>query len=142
MDREKLRQHMIAEEGLKLTPYLCTGEPPQLTIGVGHNLESRGISEAIAMAILDEDIDVCISELQQNFPHFHDYPDPVQETLIDLCFNLGISRLMKFKRTIEYLNEGLATGNYTKAATELMDSAYARQLPNRAKRNHDRLFNA
>lgn len=142
MDREKLRQHMIAEEGLKLTPYLCTGEPPQLTIGVGHNLESRGISEAIAMAILDEDIDVCISELEQNFPHFYDYPDPVQETLIDLCFNLGIARLMKFKRTIEYLNEGLATGNYTKAATELMDSAYARQLPNRAKRNHDRLFNA
>ncbi len=133
---------MIAEEGLKLTPYYCTGEPPQLTIGVGHNLESRGISEAIAMAILDEDIDVCVSELEQNFPHLYDYPDPVQETLIDLCFNLGIARLMKFKRTIEYLNEGLATGNYTKAANELLKSAYARQLPNRAKRNHDRLFNA
>ena len=142
MNRETIRHHMIAEEGLKLTPYYCTGDPPQLTIGVGHNLDSRGISEGIAMAILDEDIDMCLSELSEHFPHWNDYPEPVQVTLIDLCFNLGITRLLKFKKTIEYINEGLATGNYTKAATELMDSAYARQLPNRAKRNHDRLFNA
>ena len=74
MNRETIRHHMIAEEGLKLTPYYCTGEPPQLTIGVGHNLDSRGISEGIAMAILDEDIDMCLSELSEHFPHWNDLP--------------------------------------------------------------------
>ena len=140
MNKEHLRQSIIEEEGLKLSLYKCPAD--KWTIGVGHNLESRGISKEIAMAILDEDIDVCLKELEQNFAHYNDYPSKVQETLIDLCFNLGISRLMKFQKTIEYLNEGLATGNYSKAAVELMDSAYARQLSNRAKRNHDRLMDA
>ena len=94
------------------------------------------------MAILDEDIDTCERELKWHFPHWKDYPDEVQEVLIDLCFNMGITKLMQFKQTIEYINEGLATGNYTKAATELMNSNYAKQLPNRARRNHDKLFNA
>ena len=90
------------------------------TIGVGHNLESRGIS-AVAMAY--EDIDTC--DGTKHFSHWKDYPDAVQEVLIDLCFNMGITKLMQFKQTIEYINEGLATGNYTKAATELMNSNYA-----------------
>ena len=142
MNRETIRQNMI-EGGAKADPLQMHRQTTKLTIGVGHNLDSRGISKEIAMAILDEDIDTCLRELKcQHFPHWQDYPEPVQVTLIDLCFNLGITKLMKFKKTIEYMNEGLATGNYTKAATELMDSAYARQLPNRAKRNHDRLFNA
>lgn len=109
---------------------------------MGHNLQSRGISEKVALAILDEDIDVCLEELQRNIQHFEAHPEPVKETLLDLCFNLGIARLMKFKKTLHYIEEGLTTKNYTKAANELMISAYARQLPNRAKRNHERLFNA
>ena len=85
---------MIAEEGLKLTLYKCPAD--KWTIGVGHNLESRGISEDIAMAILDEDIDTCERELKWHFPHWKDYPDEVQEVLIDLCFNMGITKLMQF----------------------------------------------
>jgi len=131
---------MIAEEGLKLTLYKCPAD--QWTIGVGHNLQSRGISEKVALAILDEDIDVCLEELQRNIPHFNSHPNPVKETLLDLCFNMGMSKLLQFKMTLQYIHEGLQTGNYTKAANELMQSSYARQLPNRAKRNHSRLFNA
>ena len=140
MNREQIRQNMIDEEGLKLTLYKCPAD--KWTIGVGHNLESRGISKDIAMAILDEDIDVCLNELQLNIPNFDEHPEAVKETLLDLCFNMGLSKLLKFKMTLQYIHEGLQTGNYTKAANELMNSAYARQLPNRAKRNHERLFHA
>lgn len=142
MNKDRLKNNLVREEGLRLKPYYCTGEPPQLTIGVGRNLESRGITEATADQMLDEDINICIAELQANIPNFNEHPDAVQETLVDLCFNLGISRLKKFKQTLRYIDEGLETGNYTKAAVELLKSAYARQLPNRARRNHDRLFNA
>ena len=140
MNRDRLKNNLVREEGLRLKPYKCTAG--KLTIGVGRNIEDRGISEATADQMLDEDITICIAELQANISNFNDHPDAVKETLVDLCFNLGISRLKKFKQTLRYIDEGLETGSYTKAAVELMDSEYARQLPARAKRNHDRLFHA
>lgn len=140
MNMSRLRQNLIREEGLELNMYKCPAD--HWTIGVGHNLESRGISEDIAMAILDEDIETCLAELRVGIRRFADYPEAIQETLVDLCFNMGISRLLKFSKTLGYLEEGLETGNYTKAAIELLNSNYAKQLPARAKRNHDRIFNA
>ena len=140
MDIDKLRQNLIREEGLKLKPYKCTAD--KLTIGVGRNVEDRGISEATAMQMLDEDINICLAELNATINNFERLPEPVQMTLVDLCFNLGLKRLLAFKKTLKYIQEGLITGNYTKAAVELLDSAYARQVPNRAKRNHERLFHA
>lgn len=140
MDIDKLRQNLIREEGLKLKPYKCTAD--KLTIGVGRNIEDRGISEATAMQMLDEDINICLAELNATINNFERLPEPVQMTLVDLCFNLGLKRLLAFKKTLKYIQEGLITGNYTKAAVELLDSAYARQVPNRAKRNHERLFHA
>jgi len=142
MNKNRLRQNLIREEGLELKPYYCTAEPPKLTIGVGRNIEDRGISEETAYHMLDEDIDLCIDELKVGIRRFEDYPEAIQETLVDLCFNMGIGRLLKFSRTLAYLEEGLETDNYTKAAVELMNSNYAKQLPARAKRNHDRIFNA
>ena len=142
MGLDKIRQNLIQEEGLELMPYHCTSNPPKLTIGVGRNLDDRGISEETAMQMLDEDIMICLAELRENIHKFDKYPAPVKETLIDLCFNMGISRLLQFKQTLAYLEEGLTTGNYTKAAVELLNSNYAKQLPARSRRNHDRLFNA
>lgn len=142
MNKNRLRQNLIREEGLELKPYYCTANPPKLTIGVGRNIEDRGISEETAYQMLDEDIDLCIDELKVGIRRFADYPEAIQETLVDLCFNMGIGRLLKFSRTLAYLEEGLETDNYTKAAVELMNSKYAKQLPARAKRNHDRIFNA
>ena len=140
MNKAKIRQNLIREEGLELKLYKCPAD--HWTIGVGRNLESRGISEATAYQMLDEDIDLCIDELKVGIKHFDTYPEPIQEALVDLCFNMGISRLLNFTKTLGYLEEGLKTGNYTKAAVELMNSNYAEQLPARAKRNHDKIFNA
>ena len=140
MDRARLRESLIAEEGLKLTLYSCTAN--KLSIGVGRNIQDRGISEDTAYQMLDEDIDNCIKELKTAIDRFDDHPAAVQETLVDLCFNMGINRLLQFKQTLAYIGEGLDTGNYTKAAVELLNSNYAKQLPARSQRNHDRLFNA
>ena len=140
MNKEALRQNLIREEGLELHLYKCPAD--HWTIGVGRNLQSRGISETTAMQMLDEGIDICLSELNATINNFERLPEPVQLTLVDLCFNIGLKRLLGFKKTLKYIQEGLITGNYTKAAVELLDSAYARQVPNRAKRNHDRLFHA
>ena len=94
------------------------------------------------VTIVDEDIDIVLDELKVAIKRFDDYPEAIQYSLVDLAFNLGLPKLLTFTQTLKYLEEGLETGNFTKAAVELMNSAYAKQVPNRAKRNHDRIFNA
>ena len=128
---DRVRKRLISEESLKLKLYHCTAG--KLTIGVGRNVEDRGITHDTAMQMLDEDIDICVGELEKNLSWFEDAPDKIQEVLIDLCFNMGINRLMGFVKTLHKLK----TGAYKEAAVELLDSRYAASVPNRAKRNAD-----
>ena len=60
-------------------------------------------------------------------------PGPVQEALVNLVFNMGINRLMQFKKTLGYLRHG----EFEEAADELLDSRYARQVPSRAQEVSD-----
>lgn len=126
MNIERLRKQITKHEGIEYKLYRCTSD--KLTIGVGRNIEDRGISHDTAMQMLDEDIDICINELQQTVSYWDDLPERVQEALINLCFNMGIKRLMAFKKTFGYLREGM----FDKAADELLDSRYANQVGQRA----------
>jgi GH24 family phage-related lysozyme (muramidase) len=51
--------------------------------------------------------------------------------LCDLCFNLGIKGLTKFKKFLQAVDDS----DYEEAALELKKSKYFTQVPNRAKRN-------
>ena len=57
---DRVRKRLIQEEGLKLQLYHCTAG--KLTIGVGRNVEDRGITHDTAMQMLDEDIDICVGD--------------------------------------------------------------------------------
>jgi lysozyme len=129
IDREGIRNRLILEEGLELFPYKCTAG--KTTIGVGRNIEERGISHEAAMIMLDEDIDICVEELRKNLSWFDDAPVQIKGVLIDLAFNMGINRLLGFVQTLKHLREG----DYAAAATELLDSRYAQMLPQRSQRN-------
>ena len=129
MNLEAIRNRLVLEEGLKLTPYKCTAN--KLTIGVGRNIEDRGISNETAMQMLDEDIDIMVNELRENLSWFDKQNDAIQGVLIDLCFNMGISRLLMFVQTLSLIEKG----QYAMAADELLDSKYAAMLPARSKRN-------
>ena len=127
MNRTRLRNTLIRHEGLKLLPYKCTAG--KLTLGVGRNIEDRGISKETAMQMLDEDIELCLNELMERLNYFETLPTEVQETLVNLCFNMGISRLMKFQLMLG----AIQAGQYELAAKELLDSRYARQVGKRAE---------
>lgn len=129
MNLEAIRNRLVLEEGLKLKPYHCTAN--KLTIGVGRNIEDRGISNETAMQMLDEDIDIMVNELRTNLPWFDKQNDAIQGVLIDLCFNMGISRLLLFVQTLSLIEKG----QYAMAADELLDSKYAAMLPARSNRN-------
>ena len=114
---DMIKQH----EGLRLKPYHCTAD--KLTIGYGRNLEDRGITNDEAEYMLRNDIQLCYQELDC-FSWFKDLDEPRQYALVDLCFNMGLPVLLKFRKALAAMAEGL----YDKAADELLDSKWAKQV--------------
>lgn len=97
--RERLRKQLIADEGIRLRPYLDS--VGKLTIGVGRNIEDVGISALEAYDLLDHDIDRAEIGLVGQYPWFSDL-DPVrQAVLIQLAFNMGLATLGKFVHTLD-----------------------------------------
>ncbi len=119
---ETLRRH----EGVKNTLYKCTSD--KWTIGVGRNLEDVGLSEEEIDMLLLNDI-VRTKELMDDYIPWHRDLDQVrQEALINFVFNVGIGTTMKFKNAMAALEEH----DYDTAATEMLDSNWAKQVGNRA----------
>lgn len=92
----------------------------------------NGISKAASDFIFKEDIAKAEADLKQHLPDIYNSLDANRQVaLLDLCFNMGVFGLLKFKKMLAALREK----NYELAAKELMNSAYAKQVPVRAKEN-------
>lgn len=122
-----LVDRLIKHEGLRLKPYTCPAG--KLTIGVGRNLEDRGISEEEAMMMLQNDILNCRKECYANFHWFGEMDELRQEVILEMCFNLGITRLKSFKKMLK----ACELKNYTLASQEMLTSLWASQVGHRAK---------
>lgn len=127
-DREKLIDLIIYHEGLELKPYRCTAG--HLTIGIGRNLDDRGITEDEARFLCNNDIEIVESELARNFPVIDRLDDVRCRVLLDMAFNIGVPRLSAFRKMWGALEEG----DYIRAAMEMLDSKWARQVKGRAER--------
>ena len=100
------------------------------TIGYGHNLE-RGISPAIAEAILTEDITDAIKDCYK-FDWFPNLTEARQVVICSMIFNMGLTRFNGFKKTITYIE----IEQYENAALEMLDSKWAIQVGPRAKEQY------
>ena len=67
--------------------------------------------------------------IRKTFPWVNDAPIEIQDVVVDMCYQLGVSGFSKFKKTI-YL---LETEQYEEASIEMLDSLWAKQTPSRAK---------
>ena len=122
---EQLRLH----EGVRSKVYLCS--EGYETIGVGRNVSESGIglSDDEIAYLLANDIARCEQEIAERFDWFDDL-DPVrQDAIIDMAFNLGITRLSQFQNMLRALSES----RFSDAATEALDSRWARQVGQRAQ---------
>ena len=122
----KLIEQLKIHEGMKLKPYKCTAG--KLTIGIGRNLEDVGISEDEANMLLRHDIQEATGQLLHAFPWMGDFNDARISAMINFTFNVGIGTVKKFENTLAYMQ----SGEWDKAADEMMDSRWARQVGNRA----------
>lgn len=117
---------LIRHEGIELKPYRCPAG--KLTIGVGRNIEDVGITRGEAVDLLRNDIARVEKELMQ-FHWYSNLNKVRRNAMIDMCFNLGISRFKKFEKMLA----ALEFHNYGLAAKEMLDSRWAEQVGDRAQ---------
>jgi len=122
---EDVKELLIRHEGFRLKPYRCTAG--KLTIGVGRNLDDNGITEDEAMYMLECDIFRAIEDLRKIF-NYDCLPIKARIILIDMMFNLGLSRFKSFKKMIKAVNDK----DYKEAAEQMLDSKWAEQVGQRA----------
>jgi len=97
------------------------------TIGVGRNLDGKGLSDKEIDFLLANDIKECFDDLS-SFRWFADATEAQQAAFIDWRFQLGGAGIRKFKNTIKYLE----LGDYKQASIEMLHSVWANQTPQRA----------
>lgn len=121
MNNEKLKESLIQNEGVKQYVYTCP--KGYKTIGVGRNLETKGLSKAEIMYLLENDILDCELFLEDIFKDFHSLSDARQNVLIEMVFNLGNGGFKKFKKLIEAIKEK----DFIKASEEMLNSKWHKQ---------------
>jgi len=125
---QKLDDVLEDDEGKKLELYKCSGGFN--TIGIGHNLDAKGISEAVCALMLEEDRNEAIEDATGLVDNFELLPDNVKIVLASMTFQMGkrgVSLFVNMLRAVEM-------GDYETASIEMLDSLWAKQTPNRANK--------
>ena len=126
MDHKKLKKMLIEHEGIKYAPYKCTAG--KTTIGIGHNLDDKGISKAVVDLLYNEDVAEVESDLKAIFDDFYTLPEQIQLVLADMRFQLGGKGFRSFKKMITAVKER----NWAVMFSQMKNSDWHRQTPNRA----------
>ena len=155
-NKTKLVEKLIQHEGLKLNVYKDTLGID--TIGIGRNLEDRGISkeeldamdipnietvyqygitEVDAVYLAENDVQIVEEELLRAHPCVDRLDAVRQLVLVDMAFNMGVPRLCKFKKMWAAIHED----DFSTAAKEMLDSRWATQVKSRSDKLANMMHN-
>ena len=123
-----IEQILLEDEGYRQFPYKCTAG--KLTIGIGRNLEAKGLTRDEAEYLLLNDIAEVEDYLQTTYPVYNLLCDARQSVLINMTFNLGFSGVSKFKK----MWAALANQDFKEASEQMLDSKWSAQVKGRANR--------
>ena len=147
--RDDFVQSLVAHEGYRKNVYQDTLGID--TIGIGRNLEDRGITaeelahldipniEAVyehgityadAVYLACNDIEIVEEELLRHQPCVSELSATRQMVLMDMAFNMGVPRLLKFKKMWAAIHEG----EFDTASKEMLDSRWAVQVGARSQK--------
>ena len=138
-------------EGVK--PKVYKDSKGHRTIGVGFNLEDGGnrkilkkegidinelfdgreLSENEVKTLYNYSLTQAFNDAQKFDKNFAKRPEKVKKAIVDMSFNLGLPRLNKFKK----MREGLEVDDYSKAADEMVDSEWYKDVKSRGPRTVD-----
>jgi lysozyme len=144
MNIDLLREELTIDEGCIDKIYLDhLGYP---TFGIGHLILETDpehgqevdtpVSKERIEECFEDDIEGVLTDLDRNMPWWADLCEDHQRVIANMAFNLGINRLLKFKKFLGALQEH----DFETAAVEMMDSKWATQVGPRATRLRDRIL--
>lgn len=122
-----LADRIKLHEGLRLKPYKCTAG--KTTIGYGRNIQDIGITKEEAELLLANDLRRVIQKVNTALPWVDRLNEARRGVLYEMCFQLGLAGLLRFKQTLNHVKNG----EYEKASREMLNSRWATQAPSRAK---------
>ena len=135
-------------EGYKTKVYKDT--KGNRTIGIGFNLEDAGnrrflkkvgldlnellggreLTDSEVTKLYNHSLTQAFSDAQQFDPQFAKRPEPVKKAIVDMAFNLGLTKLNQFKD----MKAALGQNDYKAAADEMVDSNWYKQVRTRGPR--------
>lgn len=128
-----LRADLIVDEGDRLKPY--KDSRGFLSIGIGRNLTSEGISQVEAAYLLANDMASHEADLDRALPWWRTLDEPRARVLANLCFNMGIATLVTFKGFLALMQKG----DWQGAANDLKSTAWYNEVGLRGPRTIARL---
>ena len=99
------------------------------TIGYGFAIKDLVLEEDLCDEILLRKLRILGRSVMSKFPFFDSLPSDCKTVLMEMCYQLGVTGVSKFKKALKAMEDG----DWEKAADEMLDSKWAKQTPNRAK---------
>ena len=99
------------------------------TIGYGFAIKDLELDEDVCEIILKRKLNTLTDIVLLKFSWFKYMPQEIKDIVIEMCYQLGVTGVSKFKKTIAYLQNK----QWEEASVEMLDSLWAKQTPNRAK---------
>ena len=143
MDTKKLREELEIDEGCKYEIYLdhlgyatfgighlITKDDPEYGWEVGTSIDTYRVHETF-----ESDIETVLSDCTRLYKDFEDLPEEAQRVIANMMFNMGYTRLSKFRG----MKHGVNSRDWNVAADEMVDSRWYRQVTNRARRLVERM---
>ena len=138
MNIEQLRKELERDEGVKYEVYLdhlgyptlgighlITDDDPECGASVGTKVDSDRVQEAF-----EADVETVLSDCERLYVQFEHLPEEVKLIVANMMFNMGYTRLSKFKG----MKRGVDARDWNQAADEMIDSKWYNQVTRRADR--------
>ena len=140
-----LRKQLEIDEGCKHEIYLDHLGLP--TFGIGHLIidsdpeSTKDIGSPVTKERVKEcfnkDVESVIYDCKKLYNDFDELPEEAQQIIANMMFNMGFTRLKKFKG----MKAAVDNKDWKKAADEMVDSRWYNQVTNRAERLVERMKN-
>ena len=145
MNLEKLREELKRDEGCEYKIY--NDHLGYATFGIGHLITENDPEhgQSLGTEVLEDrvieafefDIETVLEDCKILYYDFHSLPEEVQRIIANMMFNMGRTRLSKFRN----MKSNIDRRDWNAAADEMVDSIWYRQVTNRANRLVERMRN-
>ena len=125
---EKLKKAILESEGYSPKAYHCT--EGHLTIGIGFKVDDLYLSKEVCDIILEEKLLQFMKEIEKNASWVEDMPLNIKDVILEMCYQMGVPSFLRFRKTIALFKQR----DFEGASVEMLDSLWAKQTPNRAKK--------